>query len=195
MIALAAAATAFAQFPSGLSVGAGYVDSKQVWKTDDDTHKEGFGGFYVGADYNIAIADFGLGVAPGIYVDFLTNKDYPVDGAKWKEVNLGIPVMFNYAIPVADILKITPFAGPTLQLGLSSKMKDDDNTHNVYSDDDADYGRLQLFVGGGVAFDIADIVRFSIGYDLGLLNRNTGDQKDDLKVKNNGLHFGIAYLF
>lgn len=189
MIALAAAATAFAQFPSGLSVGAGYVSSDWKTKAGSRTHTETLGGGYVNADYNIAIADFGLGVAPGIYFDLYSKKE---DGVKFSEANIGIPVMFNYAIPVADILKITPFAGPTLQFGLSSKTKHGDDSINHY---DEDYSRLQLFVGGGVAFDIADIVRVSIGYDLGLLNRNTGDNKDDFKVKNNGLHLGVAYLF
>ena len=59
---------------------------------------------------------------------------------------------------------------------------------------------LQLYLGGGVAFDIADIVRVSVGYDYGLLNRLNVDIFDDNDVdyhfKETGrLSVGVAYLF
>lgn len=196
MIALAAAVTAFAQFPAGLSVGAGYVSAKKTTKVDNRSDSRSFGGFYVNADYNIAIGDTGFGVAPGVYVDLPIYKD-EIAGAdvKCKELNLGIPVMVNYAFPVADIIKIIPFAGPTVQFGISSKFiaeqGNQKQTIDNYDGDDAQK-RLQLFIGGGVAVDIAEIVRVSLGYDAGLLNRNNDS---DVKVKDSGFHIGVAYLF
>ena len=196
MIALAAAVTAFAQFPAGLSVGAGYVSAKKTTKADNHSDSRSFGGFYVNADYNIAIGDTGFGVAPGVYVDLPIYKDELVGiDTKWKELNLGIPVMVNYAFPVADIIKIIPFAGPTVQFGISSKVIQEQgnqkHTIDAYDGDDAQK-RLQLFIGGGVAVDIAEIVRVSLGYDAGLLNRSNDS---DIKAKDSGFHIGVAYLF
>ncbi len=197
MIALAAAVTAFAQFPAGLSVGAGYVSAKKTTKVDNHSDSRSFGGFYVNADYNIAIGDTGFGVAPGVYVDLPIYKDElaGVD-VKWKELNLGIPVMVNYGFPVADIIKIIPFAGPTVQFGISSKhiSKRGNQKHTIdaYDGGDESMKRLQLFIGGGVAVDIAEIVRVSLGYDAGLINRSNDSE---VKVKDSGFHFGVAYLF
>lgn len=188
MIALAAAVTAFAQMPEGLAVGAGYLSSDSKTKMGDVTHTETYGGFFVNADYNIHLSD-ALGVAPGVALDFLSKKENDVN---YSFINLDIPVMVNYTFPVGDILKVIPFAGPTVQLGLSGKAKAGDNTVNLYGKDH-ETSRLQLYVGGGVALEIAEILRVHIGYDLGLLNRYTGDA--DYSAKNNGLHFGVSYLF
>ena len=188
MIALAVAATAFAQLPKGLAVGAGYLSNDGKTKMGDVTHTETIGGFYVNADYNIALGE-ALGVAPGVAIDYLSKTKNDV---KTTLINLDIPVMINYAIPVADIIKIVPFAGPTVQFGISGKAKAGDNTLDLYGDNQ-DNSRLQIYVGGGVAVEIAEILRAHVGYDLGLLNRYTGD--GDITVKNNGLHFGVSYLF
>ena len=192
MIALAAAATAFAQFPSGLSVGAGYVSNtkKAEMKTpvSNSTETSTLGGFYINADYNIPIADFGLGVAPGIYFDYVTEDDS-------KEGNIGIPVNFNFSIPVADIIKIVPYLGPTFQYGLFSK-EDDKNVYKESKEVDMKYNHFQLFLGGGVAVDIADIVRISFGYDFGLIKRiNESEAGASVKMTEKNLHFGVAYLF
>ena len=202
LIAMAAAVTAFAQFPKGLSVGAGYGSGNKTFKNDgfdDETIK--MGGFYFGATYNLALGESGLGVAPGLYlqIDKGDASDYLAPGAKLdlKETSLSIPVFVNYSIPVADILKVTPFVGPTFMYNFTSKLVAEDDEINMYKDDPANgfestYKHPNLFVGGGVALDIADIVRVSLGYDYGLLNRSSADGS---KILDNRLHFGVAYLF
>jgi len=208
LIALAAAVTAFAQFPSGLSVGAGYgLTSKQMKVKDlKIDEKSNMNSFFAGAEYNFAIGTSGLGVAPGIYFqyskgDFLGEFIGGADDIDWKESSLLVPVKINYAIPVADILKIVPYLGPTIEYNISSKATKDDETEDLYDiEDGAKYKHLQLYIGGGVAFDIADIVRVSVGYDYGLLNRLNVDMFDDNDVdyhfKDNGrLSVGVAYLF
>ena len=189
MIALAAAATAIAQMPEGLAVGAGYLSSDWKTKAGNYSHTETYGGFFVGADYNISLGE-ALGIAPGVAVSFLSQKENDV---KTSLIDLSIPVMVNYVFPVADILKVIPFAGPTVQFGISAKSKYNDTTRNLYHKDN-DISRLQLFVGAGCALEIAEIFRVHVGYDFGLLNRYTGDV-DEYKLSNSGLHFGVAYLF
>lgn len=202
MIAMTAAVTAFAQFPKGLSVGAGYGSGNKTFKSDgfdDQTIKTG--GFYFGATYNLAIGESGLGVAPGLYMHFDKGdaSDYLAPGAKLdlKETSLSVPVFVNYAIPVADILKVTPFVGPSLMYNFTAKLVAEDDEVNMYKDDPANgfestYKHVNLFVGGGVALDIADIVRVSVGYDYGLLNRSSADGS---KILDSRLHLGVAYLF
>ena len=200
LIALAVAVTAFAQFPKGLSVGAGYGTGTKTFKADgQDAQKLNMGGFYVGASYNLAIGESGLGVAPGLYIHLDKGDAGKVfaPGVDVKETSIDIPVPVNYSIPVADILKVTPFAGPTFMYNLTTKFVADDYEQSWYEEDkgsgeESTYKHPNLFVGGGVALDVADIVRVSIGYDLGLLNRSSAD---GYSIKENRLHFGVAYLF
>lgn len=207
LIAMAAAVTAFAQFPSGLSVGAGYGNTTKVFTVDETGLDESskLNSFFVGAEYNFAIGSSGLGVAPGIYFQF--SKGDLVGGvsdvtADWKESSLLIPVKVNYAIPVADIFKIVPYLGPTLEFNISSKASAEGETMDLYDipEDGVKYHHLQLYLGGGVAFDIADIVRVSVGYDYGMLNRlkidHFEDAGADYAFKDTGrLSVGVAYLF
>ena len=200
IIALAMAATAFGQFPKGLSVGAGYTTGDKTFKTPGfDKQTLNMGGFYVGASYNLAIGESGLGLEPGLYlrIDKADAGAYLAPGVDLKETSLDVPVFVNYAIPVTDILKITPYLGPSFMYNFTAKFVADDDELDLYKEDKANgvestYSHINLFVGGGVALDIADIIRVSVGYDLGLLNRSTDD---DSTIKENRLHFGVAYLF
>lgn len=209
LIALAAAVTAFAQIPSGLSIGAGYGSTTKIMKMKEMKidEKEKLDAFFAGAEYNFAIGNSGLGVAPGIYFqyskgDFLGEMLGGADDIDWKESSILVPLKVNYSIPVADILKIVPYLGPTLEYNISSKASKDGETEDLYDleDDGGKYKHLQLYLGGGVAFDIADIVRVSIGYEYGLLNRlsiDIFDENDaDYSFKDTGrLSVGVAYLF
>ena len=103
---------------------------------------------------------------------------------------------------VGDVLKVVPFLGPTLHYGLSAKLTTSaqgqkSETINMYDkDDDGEdiYGHFNVFVGGGVALDIAEIVRVSLGYDLGLLERSKNTDEGSIKDKG-GIRLGVSYLF
>ena len=177
-----AATTAMAQ----ISVGAGYVSSKVKSDSNISSYLDGttsFGGFYVGANYNLNVTG-GLNVAPGLYFSNVSHKYSDNSDTKWKESYLTIPVDFNYSFAVMDGLSIAPYAGPYAQFCLSSKVGD-----NSVSDD---YKKFDIGLGFGVALDIVDMLRVSVGYNLGLLDRYDGDAA---KVKRSGVNFGVAYLF
>ena len=189
ILTLALAAAAALSANAQIGVGLGYT-TKTL--TDGDDNSRDLAGFYVGGNYNIEISN-GIYVAPGIDLGYVTKSgtlatfDY-----NYKEMYLGIPVLVNYPFEIADGFKLVPFLGPTISFGLSSKHYDElTGTTDLYGDN-SDYGRFDLLVGGGLAFDVMDMVRVSFGYNLGLLDRNS-DDKASLKAK--GYHFGVAYLF
>ena len=197
MIALAAAATAFAQFPKGLSVGAGYGMGDKTFSAATGDQTIDMAGFYAGLSYNIAIGDGGLGVQPGVYfhMDKGDVGDLGLADVDLKENSIDIPVLVNYAIPVLDILKVTPYVGPTFMYNFTAKFESKDYEQDLYKNGpgyESFYKHPNLFVGGGVALDIADIIRVSVGYDLGLLDRSS--DSDD-SIKENRLHFGVSFLF
>lgn len=197
---VAAAATgAFAQI-SGLSVGAGY----QTYTQHEEVTALGltaqndlsFGGFYVGADYTVLTIGPGIGITPGIHFSMASYTNKSDSDVQRKESYIGIPVNFSYKINIVPgTLAIAPYLGPTFSIGLSNKSTINkwSNTSDLYSKD-FDYGRFNIALGGGIALDIVDMIRVSVGYNQYLLNTYTG--KNDFKYKrNNAIHFGVAYIF
>ena len=189
-IAFVAATTAFAQL-GGLSVGAGYTTKNFTNGLENEA------GFYAGVNYNIALTS-GICVAPGIDFAML---NYKKDENNYQKENyIGVPVMFNYSIKVADVLKIVPYLGPTFSLGLSSVAKGGGSifgftitTGEVDMYDGTDYNKFDILIGGGIALDIVDMIRVTFGYNQGLLNRN--NDSDGSVIKTSGMNFGVAYLF
>lgn len=188
------------------SIGIGYVNSTDKVKAGSTTNTTNLSGFYLGGSYNINITG-ALNVAPGLYYTLVTKSDADsylaglldtkVDAT---EHYLTIPVMFNAGLPLTNDIVGRIYAGPTLAYGLASKTKvkgsvagySKDATINNY-DDDYDYCRFDIMIGGGVAVDFYDMVRFKVGYDYGLVNRYTGD--GDATRHRSQFTVGVAYLF
>ena len=61
---------------------------------------------------------------------------------------------------------------------------------NLYSD--SDYKRFDVLVGGGAGVELMHRVRFSVGYNAGLLNRTSTANST---LKRNQLHIGVAFVF
>ena len=189
-------ATAFAQ----IHVGAGYT--KGITKTNASDDNGLSNGFYAGASYNIPIVA-GLGIAPGVYYNFLTAKENLLSfgstslDATQKEHYINIPVLVNYAFDLGTV-KLFAYGGPTASFGVSSKLRYDvasgsntaDKTIDLY-DDDYDYSRtdVKLGIGGGVQFGCFQV---NVGYDWGMFDR---DNSDNGKLHSNLLHAGVAYIF
>ena len=173
------------------SLGIGYLNSTDKVKSGSTTKTTNLSGFYVGGSYNINLAG-SFGVAPGLYYGLATKSDANSFGgildtkADVTEHYLSIPVMFNAGLTITDGIVGRIYAGPTLAYGIASNLKytasasipvlgtvsKGDKVNNY---DDSDYGRFDVMLGGGVAVDFFDMVRFNVGYDYGLVNRYTGD--------------------
>jgi len=174
--------SAFAQ----ASVGVGYLSSPLKTKVNSTSASTNLNGFYVGADYNIPLIS-GIGMAPGLYFSYLGHED---SGVKTNETYLTVPVMFNYGFEVSPAVRLSAYAGPSFALGLSSNTKYESVKSNNYDGDG--YKQFDVLLGLGLAADINDILRVSLGYDWGAIDRN-GDAVGTLH--RNQLHVGVAYLF
>ena len=200
-LALAAIATsAFAQ----ISVGGGYLSST---KTSGNTSATGQG-FYAGVDYNIQLGTSGLGVAPGVFYSSITDASATsligglasIEG-KTVEQFINVPVNFNYGLNFVDgALKLSLYAGPTLNYCISSKTTYSGNIAGVSGstdpinnfEADKDYKPLNVLVGGGVALDIVETIRVNFGYNYGLMDLHANE---NIELKRAGWHVGLALVF
>lgn len=194
--------SAFAQ----ASLGAGYVYGKtnidvnilSILTTEVDAS---LNGFYLGGSYNIPVGTSGLGIAPGLYFSYLTkdNANLAVAEGDLTETYFTAPIDLNLGVPVGDGLRFIVFGGPTLSYGLTSKVAvpvsgDSKHTYDIYDGELSNwtkYKNFDVMVGGGVGLDFENMVRFTVGYDYGLLNRGGST----VNVHRQQLHAGVAFLF
>lgn len=199
---------AFAQF----SASVGYSHSRTAFRAIGlNVAKANMDGFYGGVTYNIPIAQGSIGsfgIAPGIYASYMMKPKTNLFVVKGdiSESYLSVPVDFNFSIPVSDGLKFIVFAGPTLSVGMTSNVKvtavgDKDLSESMIGTNNdlydgvlaqkLGYDRFDLLFGGGVGVDVEDMIRLTVGYDSGLLNRGGST----LEIHRNQFHIGLAYLF
>lgn len=188
---------AFAQ----LSVAAGFGNSQtkfdiNVLNVIKTSHNANLNGFYAGASYNIPVGTSGLGIAPGVYFAYLTDKDVDIYVASGDLVEsyLEIPLDLNLKFPIADGLNGVIYAGPTFAYGVASKVNSGSTTIDLYDgtiSNYLDYNRIDVLAGGGIGVEFENMVRFDVGYDFGLLNRGGST----VGVHRNQLHAGVAFMF
>ena len=188
---------AFAQ----LSVAAGFGNSQtkfdiNVLNVIKTSHNAILNGFYAGASYNIPVGTSGLGIAPGVYFAYMTDKDVDIYVASGDLVEsyLEIPLDLNLKFPIADGLNGVIYAGPTFAYGVASKVNSGSTTIDLYDgtiSNYLDYNRIDVLAGGGIGVEFENMVRFDVGYDFGLLNRGGST----VGVHRNQLHAGVAFMF
>lgn len=189
-----AAGNAYAQ----ISVGAGYLNSTLSSKYNGNKVSEGargaMNGFYLGASYNLRFGEFG--VAPGLYYSFLGGSDTVLNvttGAT--EMAINVPVNLNYGYDLNGV-RLFAFAGPTFQFGLMSKTKTKSNPaiETNYYGDNSNYGRFNIYLGGGLGAELMEQIQITVGFDYGILNLYRGND-DKAKQHRYNLKIGVAYLF
>lgn len=203
-LAVAACTTAFAQL-GGLSVGAGYQSytdhadytvTLPVLGSTTFNSNDAYSGFYAGLSYNVLTLGPGIGITPGIYFSSASYKNADNGDIQSKQSFIGVPVNFSYKLDlVPGTLAIQPYVGPTFSFALSYKSTTDNwkNTTDNYSDD-SDLSKFNIALGGGLALDIVDMIRVTVGYNYYLLNLYKGDGNGTYQ-RNGVLNFGVAYLF
>ena len=185
-----------------LGVGVGYNLMNTTQKLADESDDESLNGFYVEAtyDFNFLQAKWGsLGIQPGLRYSFAGETESEkmpglTTRASLTEHYLDIPVNVKYSYDIMpSTLKAYAFAGPVFSCGLASSLKvkanDDDIKTNNYKD--TTYGRFDIKLGLGAGVTLMEKFDVKLGYNIGLLNRYTGEQIDNFKYKT---HTGVFYV-
>jgi hypothetical protein len=214
---LAAAAMFLAvQANAQVGVGIGYNLLNTTRAIGDDSDDDSLNGFYVEAtyDFNFLDKNWGsLGLQPALRYTFGGDSESEVNTrVSIAEHYLDIPVNVKYGYDVLPSkLKVFAFAGPVFSLGLSSVISaSTDNSivkTNRYTGtiktklnsettkakgDGTDYGRFDIKFGIGAGVTVAEKLNVKLGYNIGMLNRYTGEQlSKDYKYKT---HTGVFYL-
>lgn len=178
------------------SINVGYMQPNHKYAS------KALNGVYAGIDYNINLSG-DLSVAPGVFYSRsfgtrASSVSVVSASATYTEDYVGVPLNFNYGLDLARDLRISIYAGPTFSYGLSSTAKYDasvagiggSTTSDLYANEN--YKKIDVLVGGGVAFDYAHRFRVAMGYNYGVMDR---DATDNGTFKRNYLHMGIGFLF
>ena len=224
---LLAGTNAFAQ----ISVGAGYSNVTQRIKASGINKDITMHGLYAGMDYSIPVSE-NISIVPGLYYEFSNGSadkllNIGVASALLKgrleEHYIDIPFKFMFSIPYQGN-KFFAFAGPTANIGVSSKLKGDiklggleiktDNGLDMY--DKNIFESMDLMLGGGIGADIGMMLRVTLGYNIGMFNRlnldNTTAQdqsdssssssfnvgkliRDNATINRQQFYVGVAVLF
>ena len=192
-------------FAQNIAVEAGFgLSSTRFDYTLGNTTADLYGGT-VGLSYEIPLVEGTIGLAPGIQFGYFTggnvNLPFKLGQASFNESYLAVPLDINLHLPISEDIKFLVVAGPTFDLGLTSraKVKDTSVEYDIYDGalgDMTKYTRYDVLVGGGLGLDVMDAVRFTVRYDYGLINRNGGNLTSGfLKVHRSQLKLGVGFLF
>ena len=192
-------------FAQNLAVEAGFgLSSTRFNYTLGSTTADLYGGT-LGLSYEIPVVEGTIGFAPGIQVGYFTGGDvnlpFNLGKASFNESYMAVPLDLNLHLPISEDMKFLIVAGPTLDLGLTSraKLKDTSAEYDIYDGalgDMTKYNRFDVLIGGGLGLDVMDAVRFTVRYDYGLINRNGGNLTSGfLKVHRSQLKLGVGFLF
>ena len=205
-----------------LQVGAGYNHSTTTERIADEDDSEDLDGFYIEATYDLNFLEKGWGtlaLQPGVRFTYLGEADSDIEyGYKAKsafnETYLDIPVHVKYSYDLGAV-KLSAFAGPVFSMGLSSVAQTSisgegvdyfvkyhnysgktitkgESLSSVNPDGMTDYGRFDIKLGLGVGATFMEKFNVKVGYNIGMLNRYTGEQlSKDYKYK---MHTGVFYL-
>ena len=186
-----------------LEAGFGLSSTKFDLPLINDKTADLYGGT-IGLSYEIPVVQDVFGVAPGVQFGYFTGSKvelpFNLGEAGFAESYVAVPIDLNLHLAVSDDMKFLVFAGPTLDLGITSTVKRDgsDKSLDFYEgtlSDLSKYTRYDVLVGGGLGLDVMNAVRFTVRYDYGLVNRNGGSTSDLLKIHRSQLKLGVGFLF
>lgn len=190
-----------------VAVGVGYNHAVRTVSMAGDRESDGLDGFYIEATYGFELLHKSWGelaFQPGLRFSYAGESESEKEPGltareSFNETYLDIPLQFKYSYPLGNV-KLSAFAGPVLSFGLTSAYKvslkgdggDFSTKVNMYSDSaEYDYGRFDMKLGLGLGADLTKAISLKLGYNIGLLNRYTGEQVGDYKYR---IHTGVFYV-
>ena len=218
LIVIAAALLIGLQANAQLIFNGGYLHGTEGLKRGEQTAQNVLDGFYAGAKYRFALDGIteGLSIAPGANLSAMFCREAGFAGnlqaanvadellkdARRTELALNIPLHVQYLYEITPDFKLEAWAGPTFQLGIWNRSIDGDSNptliYNNYKEivegplKFAPRNRINLFLGLGVGFEVAELVHINAGYDFGLLNLSTTQGEE---IYRGLLRVGVGYNF
>ncbi len=175
---------------TGISAGYLFQNMHESDGQSASSYNLDFHGFYAGVDYNIRIIGKTFAIVPGIYYEFLENKD--LDPVKWQEHYLKIPVDFQLGFRIGKNARFIASIGPKFHIGLASKWKAGVESLDLYKFSENQYRRFDVLLGASIGIEVFNHMKIKVGYDRGLVNRNAAK---DTKLYNNIVHAGLSFVF
>ena len=200
MLAIAAG-MAFAQAPSA---GLAYLSSTKTTKSGNNTTTNTGAGFAVGGNIEFDLIE-GLKLVPGVYFGHIVTKGiadwFGLATTTGTEVEnyMMIPVRASYGYELFDGLKVFAFMGPSFNYCLGSNSTFVTNAGGVTVtsktdnfQDGSDLQRFDISWGAGAGFDVMDMIRIAVSYDLGMFDLHADD---NTTLHRNQLAVSVSYLF
>ena len=192
--ALLFACAANAQTYANLGYGYG-MNKVQFGSLESDT--TGSNAIMAGISHNFGIAgNFGIEAGINYMHDWSwASLDGRKSGAMSRYDGINVPVLFNYAFPLASDFSVKVLLGPKAFCGISDKTTTYVNSEKGYTVDnyeDKDNSRFGLSGSVGVAGEWCNKFRFMLGYDLGITDLS---KSDNILRKQNMLTFTLGYIF
>ena len=201
------------QAKAQLSVGAGYLNSDLTGQynghAEDPVNSIGF---YGGVSFGIPIAG-GFSIVPGAYYSRISNSSEGgisigsfshSSQSRFVESAVKFPLMARFGHHFTPDAEFFAYAGPSFQLGLSSKTYTDTNTAiggtGASTSGETDYyannhfKKNTLYVGGGVGAVYAEKFILTVGYESTVMNIY-GGTVDNTAYRRASLFVGVGYMF
>lgn len=162
-----------------ITLHAGWQNASVKVSVGETSKTMDYSGFYGGATYDIDLGMASIYVTPGAEVSYCT---YSEEGESLDQVDLRLRLWGRWNKNLSEEIVFGVFAGPSINLGIAGKMYDSEVTSISKFD-------LGLTFGAQVVYNKIGV---EAGYNLGLLNRYSGD--GDFSVKFNTIFVGLNYI-
>ena len=183
-----------------LGINIGYAPQTTTTVSGNSTSSSEMPGFFVGANYNKALSENGIGISFGVQARYNTKTETNsllsvTTTTKNTQFLIDIPVLLNFGLNLGSDARLAFFAGPTFSYALSGNTNVTENVLNTSTDypwygDNSNSSQFDLMGTFGASLDYKTFRLFG-GYRLGLLDL---DKRDNVKSTTSGIFVGVGFL-
>lgn len=178
----------------GLGINIGFAPQSTTNFTPQEMN-----GFFAGVNYNHALSN-NIGLSFGGQVRYNMKKSTTTvlsasETTTYTQILVDVPVLFNFAIPFGNDVRLAIFAGPVLSYALKGNTNISENVLNTSTDfnwygEKSNYNQFDLLGAAGVSLRYQTFRLFG-GYRMGLLDINKSDK---VKSTTSGIFVGLGFV-
>ena len=178
----------------GLGINIGFAPQSTTNFTPQEMN-----GFFAGVNYNHALSN-NIGLSFGGQVRYNMKKSTTTvlpasETTTYTQILVDVPVLFNFAIPFGNDVRLAIFAGPVLSYALKGNTNISENVLNTSTDfnwygEKSNYNQFDLLGAVGVSLRYQTFRLFG-GYRMGLLDINKSDK---VKSTTSGIFVGLGFV-